>query len=217
MAIPVGLIGPIVSAVSGIGGMLMGAGQERKAREEMEAQRRRERADAEAVYNHDYYGDYTKRADARNAYRRMQEMLERESRRDRNTAVVTGATPEEMSRRKEGRNRAIANFFGNIGAQGEAFKGAAKNRYLRTKAGIDRRDYEARAERARSAHNLMYNGLGMLGKSAMDWAGVLGGGGGSMGAKPTLPKPTPLSGGVRPIGVKGMGVPTFNESLLKKL
>lgn len=214
MAIPVGLTGPIVSAVSGLAGTLMGAGQERKAREAMEAQRRRERADAEAMYNHDYYGDYTKRADARHAYRRMQEMLDRESRRDRNTAVVTGATPEEMSRRKEGRNRAIANFFGNIGAQGEAFKGAAKNRYLREKSGIDRRDYEARAQRAQSAHNLMYNGLGMLGKSAMDWAGMLGGG---HSTKPTLPKPTPISGGVRPIEVKGMGVPTFNESLLKKL
>ena len=159
-----------------------GAIQQGKKNREMRGMVNRMGAENQAMFNADYYGDYTQRADAQNIIRQMREQMDRQTKRDNNTAVITGGTVEAQAAAKEGRNRAMSNLFGNLAAHGQRFKDRAKDRYMHRKAQIDNMLYGQLAEESMSAGNLLYNGIGGL--AGTDWAGILGGGKPNLGPSP---------------------------------
>lgn len=166
---PLALLPTAVSLLqSGIGAI--GEGQKRK---EMAAERTKWNADNEAMFNKDYYSDYTQRADTQNLIKRMRDEQKNQNTIDQNTAVVTGATPEAQNAAKERRNKAMTSVFSNIAAQGSAFKDRAKNQYLNRKTAIEGMNYDDMSQSADSSGNLLYNGLKGIGNT--DWASIMGG------------------------------------------
>jgi len=145
----------------------------------------------EALFNNDYYGDYTQRADVQNTIRQMREEQKHQNDIDNNASVVTGATPEAQVAAKEARNKAMGGVFSNIAAQGAQFKDRAKQHYISNKSAIENRkmgyktgyqqmEYADMEGTAQSANNLMQNGI--KGMAGTDWAGIMGSNSGGSGA-----------------------------------
>lgn len=152
----------------------VGAVQEGQQRGRMTAERGKWNADNEAMFNSDYYGDYTQRADVQNTIKQMRDEQKRQGEIDNNTAVVTGATPEAQVAAKDSRNKAMSSVFSNIAAQGSAFKDRTKAHYLQRKTSLQGLEYDEMDKTAGSANNLLYNGI--KGMAGTDWAGIMGGG-----------------------------------------
>ncbi len=160
-------------ALAGLVSSGMGAIGEGKERAAMAAERQKWNAENEAMYNKDYYGDYTQRADTQNLIKRMRDEQKSQNKIDENTAVVTGATPETQNAAKEQRNKAMTSVFSNIAAQGSTFKDRAKDQYLNRKASLQGMEYDDMNQNAQSSNNLLYNGI--KGMGATDWAGIMSG------------------------------------------
>lgn len=155
----------LVSA--GVGAI--GEGNKRRAQRSM---MNRMNAENQSMFNADYYGDYTQRADAQNIISQMRNQFDRQAKRDENTAVITGSTVEAQAAAKEGRNKAMSNLYGNFGAMGQQFKDRAKDSYMRQKMALQGMEYDELGQQAQSANNLLYSGISGL--AGMDWAGMLG-------------------------------------------
>ncbi len=147
-----------------------GAIQEGRQRKQMASERQKWNAENEALYNRNYYGDYTKRPDVQNAIRLMDDQMKKADQVDRNVAAVTGATPEAINASKERRNKAVTQLYGNIGANAIRYKDAAEERYQNKKGQLQALEYDAMNQNAQSANNMVSNGLSGL---ATDWAGML--------------------------------------------
>jgi len=158
----------------------VGAVQEGQQRKRMTEERGKWNADNEAMFNNDYYGDYTQRADVQNTIKQMREEQKRQGEIDNNTAVVTGATPEAQVAAKDSRNKAMSSVFSNIAAQGSAFKDRTKAHYLQRKTSLQGLEYDEMDKTAGSANNLLYNGVKSL--AGTDWAGIMGSNSGGSGA-----------------------------------
>ena len=163
----------LLPTVTSLASTAFGMNAEANARRKMQAQTQKWNAENEALYNKDYYGDYTQRADAQNVIKQMRDETKRQDSIDKNTAVVTGATPEVQIANKDQRNRNMSNLFGSLAAQGQQFKDRAENRYQARKQALQGMEYDSTAQNAESGNNLLYNGISLAAKT--DWASVLGG------------------------------------------
>ena len=157
---------------------LFGAASEGRKRRQMAAERAKWGAENEALFNKDYYADYTQRADAQNLIRQMREQNKKADKVEQNVAAVTGATPEAVNAGKERRNKMTTDVYSNIAANAMQFKESAKNRYLSRKQQLQGMEYDTMNQNAMSANNLISNGL--KGLASTDWAGIVG------GYKPTI-------------------------------
>ena len=162
---------PMIASLAQMG---YGAIKEGQQRREMRAERSKWNAQNEALFNKDYYADYTQQAEAQNVIRQMRDEMKKENKVDENVAAVTGASPEAMNARKERRNKAMTNLVGGIHAQSTAWKERAKDRYLNRKTQLQEMEYGDMQDNAISANNMLYNGINGL--ASTDWAGILGGG-----------------------------------------
>ena len=175
-----------------------GAVKEGQQRKRMAGERQKWNAENEALYNKNYYGDYTKRADSQNAIRQMDDQMKKADKVEQNVAAVTGATPEAINASKERRNKAVTSLYSNIGANAMQYKDAAEGRYQARKAQLQGMEYDSMEQTAQSAGNVMNNGIAGL---ATDWASLM--------TKPTDYKPRrikapKISGGpVKPTQVPG--------------
>ena len=178
----------IASGVSTI----YGAVKEGQQRREMQRTRQNWAGENEALYNKDYYSDYTQRADAQNVIKKMRDQMRDQNKVDNNVAAVTGASSEAINAQKQRRNQAMTTLYGNLGAMGANLKERSKDRYLVRKQQLQGMEYDDQAARAESANNLMYNGI--KGLAGTDWAGIMAGGGtaGKVGAAvaPKVPQGT---------------------------
>lgn len=161
-------------AILSAGSAIYGAVSEGQMRKKMARERQKWNAENEALFNQDYYSDYTQRADAQNIIRQMRDDTQRQQKYDENKAAITGSTPEYTAAVKEARSKAMSNLYRNLGAQGAQFKERAKDRYLRQKQALQGMEYDDMSSSAESSANLMSNGLSGL--AGQDWAGILGGG-----------------------------------------
>lgn len=151
------------AGIGGIAGAIKGAKREREARKQQAALRAEMEGRNNSAYMADYYGDYLKRADAQNTLRQARTMMQEQAKRDQNSAVITGATPEASAAQAYNRNRVLAGMIGNLGAMGAQIKDRARNRYLAGAAQTDAMANQEYARQAASGNNLMYNGIKMLG------------------------------------------------------
>jgi len=171
----------------------VGAIKEGQQREKMAKERQSWNAENEALFNKDYYSDYTQRADTQNLIKRMRDEMKSQNKIDENTAAVTGATPEVANAAKDSRNKAMTSVFSNIAAQGSTFKDRAKSQYLNRKTALQGMEYDNMDQNANSSNNLLYNGI--KGMGATDWASIVSGG-----------KKTNPIGGVVGTGLNTLGV-----------
>ena len=151
----------------------IGARREGQKRRRMDDERARWHSENTALFNRDFYGDFTQRADAQNIIRQMRNEMDRQSNIERNTQAVLGTTNEVALANKEARNRAMTDIFGNLASQGQRFKDMVQNRYLNRKFGVQGLDYDRLGQMAQSSNNLLHNGV--RGLAGSDWASIVQG------------------------------------------
>ena len=159
---------PLVASAVSAG---VGAASEGRQRRRMEQERRRWNAENDALFNRDFYSDFTQRADAQNIIRQMREEMNRQSGIDRNTAAVMGTTHAMQVANKEARNKGMANLFGGLAAQGQQWKDNVQARHLARRHSLQGLEHDIMNERAHSSNNLLYNGINALGST--DWASIM--------------------------------------------
>lgn len=84
----------------------------------------------DTMYNKDYYQDYTQRSDVQAALGRMRDQMKRNSEANRNTAAITGATPEAAIAVQEADRRQLGDTTANIAGQAASYKDQVRNRYM---------------------------------------------------------------------------------------
>ena len=161
---------PMIASLVGAGYGAIKEGQQRRA---MQRTMNQWNADNESLFNKDYYGDYTKRADVQSVIKNMRDEMKKQNTVAQNTAAVTGASPEAVNAQKERSNTAMSKLYSGLAAQGQQFKDRAQNRYEARKQQLQGMQMQTDQENANSSNNLLYNGLSSLGKT--DWASILKG------------------------------------------
>lgn len=119
------LLGAAATVAGGIGSAVAAG----KARQQLDSLGR----EYDTMFNKDYYQDYTQRADVQSALARMREQMKRNSEANRNTAAVTGATPEAAIAAQEADRRQLGETTSNIAGQATTYKDQVKNRYMQQK------------------------------------------------------------------------------------
>jgi hypothetical protein len=158
--------GAVIGGAIGLGASLLGGNKAAKQRKLMENYLNGQDTENKAWYNANALSDYTQRADTQNLMKQLRDNLSRQNRIAANTAVVTGATPEQQAAAKEQANKAISDTYSNIGALGQQWKDRVTDRYMARKANIASQRMNMMEGKARSGENLQGNGLNMLGNSA---------------------------------------------------
>jgi hypothetical protein len=176
------LIPLIISAASAAYGAIKQGKASRAQKREMAAQKAKVEkwnTENERMFNADYYSDYMQRADTQNVIRQMRDQLDRQTKRDTNTAVITGATPESQAVARNARTQAMSNLFGNLSAMGQQYKDRVREHYLSQKNNLRQMDYQGYLEnidmynrQMESAGNMTGNALGSM--SGTDWASIFG-------------------------------------------
>lgn len=123
--IPLSLITTGIGIAGAAGGMIGSAIENRKARAITDKQI----AKNDAMFNQDYYSDYTQRADVQSAFARQREMMKENSNRNRNTSAVMGSTPEAAIASQKADNQALGETVNAVAGQASNFKQHAKDVY----------------------------------------------------------------------------------------
>ena len=129
-------------------------------------------AENKAWYNANALSDYTQRADAQSLMGQLRNTLTKQNKVAANTAVVTGATPEQQAIQKEQSNKVISDTISNLGAMGQQYKDRVTDRYLAQKTNLANQRMNMMEGQAGSYENLMGSGLNMLSGSI---GGLVGG------------------------------------------
>ena len=121
-----------MSAAGSIYGYMKASEAARKAKGEVEAQRRANKAWYERRYNE----DATQRADAQRILTNTAERVARRNQAAMGTQAVMGGTDESLSATKEANNRAIAEAASQIAAMGDRRKDAIEGQYMNRDASL---------------------------------------------------------------------------------
>jgi len=152
-------IGSVIGGIAGIGSAIYGGIEAGRERKKMDQYLNQQNSDNQAWYNANALSDYTQRADTQNLMRQLRNTLDRQNQIANNTAVVTGATPEQQAVQKEQSDNTISNVYGNIGAMGQQYKDQVTNQYLAMKNNLESQKMGMMNQTANSYENLMNNGL----------------------------------------------------------
>ncbi|MCL2651082.1 MAG: hypothetical protein FWD60_08685 [Candidatus Azobacteroides sp.] len=154
-----GTLGDIAGGVVGLGASIYGGIEAGKARKKMEQYLNQQDAENKAWYNENALSDYTQRADTQNLMRQLRNTLDRQNQISSDTAVVTGATPEQQAVQKQQSDNVIADTYGNIGSLGQQYKDQVTNQYLSMKNNLANQRIGMMNQSANSYENLMNNGM----------------------------------------------------------
>jgi hypothetical protein len=152
-------------------GGLIGGSKAGKERRKMDNYLNGQDTDNTAWYDANALSDYTQRADAQNLMKQLRDNLTRQNRIAANTAVVTGATPEQEAVQKEQSNKVISDTFSNLGAMGQQWKDRVTDRYLARKENIANQRMGMMEGQAQSYDNTANNGWNLMSGSL---GGILG-------------------------------------------
>ncbi|MDR0768600.1 MAG: hypothetical protein LBE71_01645 [Dysgonamonadaceae bacterium] len=152
----------IASGVIGLGSSIFGAINAHREQKKMENLRRQQQADNKSWYNANALGDYTQRADAQMLLRNLRENLSKQNRVAANTAVITGATPEQQAAQKEQANSVITNTYANLGAMGQQYRDKVTDRYLERKSSIEDSQYQTMQGNLNNYSTLFNNSISSL-------------------------------------------------------
>lgn len=166
------MIGAAIGAGVGLIGSIFGGSKAAKQRQKMNRYLNEQDTENKAWYNANALSDYTQRADAQNLMGQLRNTLTKQNKVAANTAVVTGATPEQQAAQKEQSNKVISDTISNLGAMGQQYKDRVTDRYLAQKTNLANQRMNMMEGQAGSYENLMGNGLNMLSGSI---GGLVGG------------------------------------------
>ena len=110
-----------LSLAGGITGSLLSSRNARSATDKMRQQEEFNRN----LFAQQYYQDILNRADTQNLLRQLRNDMKTHAENTKNTAAVTGATPEAVAAAKANNARAYADAVANIAATGAQRKDAA--------------------------------------------------------------------------------------------
>lgn len=158
--------GAAIGGAVGLVGSLFGGNKAAKQRKKMEKYLNQQDAENKSWYNANALSDYTQRADAQNLMGQLRNTLTRQNKIAANTAVVTGATPEQQAVQQEQSNKVISDTFSNLGSMGQQFKDRVTDKYLARRQDIAGQRMNMMEGKAQSGENLQSNGLGMLSNAA---------------------------------------------------
>lgn len=166
------MIGAAIGAGVGLIGSIFGGSKAAKQRQKMNRYLNEQDAENKAWYNANALSDYTQRADAQSLMGQLRNTLTKQNKVAANTAVVTGATPEQQAIQKEQSNKVISDTISNLGAMGQQYKDRVTDRYLAQKTNLANQRMNMMEGQAGSYENLMGSGLNMLSGSI---GGLVGG------------------------------------------
>lgn len=172
------MLGGLIGAGIGLGASIFGGSKASKQRKKMDRYLNQQDTDNKAWYNANALSDYTQRADAQNLMGQLRNTLTKQNKIAANSAVVTGATPEQQALQQEQSNKVISDTFSNLGSMGQQYKDRVTDKYLSRKDNIAQQRMGMMDQKAQSYENLMGSGLNMMSGSL---GGMLGGGGASGG------------------------------------
>lgn len=158
--------GASIGGVVGLGASLLGGSKAAKQRKMMENYLNQQDAENKSWYNANALSDFTQRSDTQNLMKQLRDTMGKQNKIAANTAVVTGATPEQQAVQKEQANKVISDTFSNIGSMGQQWKDNITDKYLARKSNIAGQRMNMMEGKAQSGENLQSNGLGMLSNSA---------------------------------------------------
>lgn len=158
--------GAAIGGAVGLVGSLFGGNKAAKQRKKMERYLNKQDADNKAWYNANALSDYTQRSDSQNLMKQLRDTLTRQNKAAANTAVITGATPEQQAAIKDQSNKAISDTFSNIGAMGQQYKDRVTDQYLARKQDIAGQRMSMMQGNAQAGETLQSNGLNLLSNSA---------------------------------------------------
>jgi len=126
------IAGAALSAASSIGGAIAAKKQAKKAKAELDQQRR----ENEDWYNRRYNEDYTQTAEAQRALTLARDEAQRQLAAARGRQAVMGATDESVAAAQEAVNDGLADTMSQIAAQGTARKDAIDSSYRTTRSNL---------------------------------------------------------------------------------
>ncbi|MDR1089937.1 MAG: hypothetical protein LBL79_02585 [Prevotella sp.] len=183
------MIGAAINAGIGLAGSIFGGINAAKQRRKMNQYLNQQDTENKAWYNANALSDYTQRADAQNLMGQLRNTLTKQNKIAANTAVVTGATPEQQAVQKEQSNKVISDTFSNLGSMGQQYKDRVTDKYLSRRDSIANQRMGMMEGAAQSYENLMGSGLNMLGGSL---SSVIGGLSAAKPATTAIPSTAPL-------------------------
>jgi hypothetical protein len=157
--------GAVAGAAVGLGGAIFGASKAKKEKERMEGLINQQQADNRAWFNANAYGDFTQRTDAQNMLRNLREYQIGQSKTAANTAVITGATPEQQAVQKEQAGNVIADTYANLGAMGQQYKDRITDQYLTRKSALENSRLGMMNNNLNNYSNLFNSSISQIGNS----------------------------------------------------
>lgn len=173
------MLGGLIGAGVGLGASIFGGSKAAKQRKKMERYLNQQDTENKAWYNANALSDYTQRSDTQNLMKQLRDTMGKQNKIAANTAVITGATPEQQALQKEQSNKVISDTFANIGSMGQQWKDGITDKYIARKDNITQQRMGTMGQKAQSYENLMGSGLNMMSGSI---GGMLGGGSSSVGS-----------------------------------
>jgi len=155
----------------GIAATLYGAINAGKQRKKMEQYLNQQDTENKSWYNENALSDYTQRGDTQNLIRQLRETLDQRNQIANNTAVVTGATPEQQAVQKEQNNKVISDVYSNIGSMGQQYKDMITNRYLAMRNNIANQRMGMMESKAQNYETMFNNGVNAIADSFKTSAG----------------------------------------------
>lgn len=125
-----GLIGAAVGAAGSIFGGISASRAMKKAKRNVEAQRRKN----QDWYDRRYNEDATQRADAQRILTMTEESIKNRNKQAAGAQAVMGGTEESVAAAKAANNEALASATSQIAANADARKDAIENQYLQKDA-----------------------------------------------------------------------------------
>lgn len=121
-----GLIGSAIGAVGSIFGGISASKAMKKAKRNVEAQRKKN----QDWYDRRYNEDATQRADAQRILTQTEESIKQRNKAAAGSAAVMGGTDESVAAAKEANNKALADATSQIAAQADERKDNIEATYL---------------------------------------------------------------------------------------
>lgn len=139
-----GLIGSALGAVGSIFGGISASKAMKKAKENVEAQVKKN----QDWYDRRYNEDATQRADAQRILTLTEENIRNRNRQAAGTQAVMGGTEESVAAAKAANNQALADATAQIAVNGERRKDAIEQQYLERDAGLQDKINDFETQRA---------------------------------------------------------------------
>lgn len=155
----------LVTALASLGGLAMNYSayqRGNRATDKFLSEQKQSAQKLDNMFNREYYQNYLDRSDSQNLLSNMRDQLSQQSKQLRNTAAVTGATPEATVAAQKYQTEALGKAAGAIAANGASWKSSLLNSYLSARGNINNRIADVQNARNRTNLEAVNSGLNFI-------------------------------------------------------